>query len=72
LQHPLLAREIDEADPVLFLVALEPRDELQSLVHELDQRAVEVGDLSPHSEDVRILGRGDGRILGRAHAPSSR
>ena len=56
LEHPLLACEIDEADPVLLLVALQLRDELQPLVHQRDERRIEIRDLSSHLQDVRVLG----------------
>ena len=69
LQHPLLAREIDEADPVLVLVPLQLRDEAQPLVHELDERAVEIGDLATHLQDVRIFSHGGASSL-RSSWPS--
>jgi hypothetical protein len=56
LEHPLLAREIDESDAVLVLVALELRDDAQALVHELDERAVEIRELAAHLQHVRIVG----------------
>src|SRR5438067_5766634 len=65
LQHPLLAREVDEADAVLVLVALQLGDEAQALVHELDERAVEIRDFPPHLQHVRVVD------CGRAHCPSS-
>src|SRR5581483_1503202 len=54
LQHPLLACEIDEADAVLVLVSLQLCDESEALVHELDERAVDVGDLPSQVADERI------------------
>src|SRR5579863_7716473 len=61
LQHPLLPREIDEADAVLFLVPLQLRDETQALVHELNERTVDVRDLTSKIAHERI---GRGRDVG--------
>ena len=44
VEHPLLAFRIDEADSVRLLVALQPRDELESLVECVDELAVVVRD----------------------------
>src|SRR5690242_8503256 len=57
LQHPLLARKVDEPDAVLVLVPLQLRDESQTLVHELDERAVDIGDL-PSQIAYERIGRG--------------
>jgi hypothetical protein len=70
-EHPLLAVEVDEADAVLVLVALQPGDELQPLVHELDQRAVEVGDLPAGADDERVVRLRRRHVLESSHAPTS-
>src|SRR5581483_6898013 len=56
LEHPLLTREVDEVDPVPLLVALQLRNEREALVHELDERAVEIGDIAAHAGDVLVAG----------------
>src|SRR5487761_463988 len=61
LQHPLLPCEVDEADAVLLLVSLQLRHEAQALVHEFDERAVDIGDLAPQVAHERI---GRGRDVG--------
>src|SRR3954468_10244057 len=46
-EHPLLAVRIHEGNPVLVLVPLDLRDELEPAVERLDDRAVDRGDLFP-------------------------
>src|SRR5581483_1816832 len=76
LQHPLLAGEVDEPDAVLLLVPLQLRDEPQPLVHELDERGVEIRDLTSHVADERIRRGRDVRahevILAASYTPTTR
>src|SRR5262249_27580069 len=54
LDHPGLARRIDEVDVARLLVLLQARDQAEPLVHLLDEGAIGVGDLRAHLADDRI------------------
>jgi hypothetical protein len=53
----LLLPDVEKPEPVLLLVPAQSRDQLQARIDGLDDQAIELTDLGPKFDDVRIIGQ---------------